>query len=138
MCGILGALPAVEDRRFQTALNLISHRGPDAEGVWISADQAIQLGHRRLSIIDLSGAARQPMHIPGYSISYNGEIYNYPELRDTLTTSRGIPSVITGRYTIIRNYGIHLPHSGTHLQRSLIRKYCYGDFIIGGQPSLKN
>jgi len=115
MCGILGALPAVEDRRFQTALNLISHRGPDAEGVWISADQAIQLGHRRLSIIDLSGAARQPMHIPGYSISYNGEIYNYPELRDTLTTF-GYPFT-TQSDTEVLLWGFH--HWGTTLFEKL-------------------
>ena len=57
------------------------HRGPDADGHWV--DENIGLGHRRLSIIDLSEAAQQPMISMNnrYIISYNGEIYNFKELR---------------------------------------------------------
>jgi len=58
------------------------HRGPDGEGVWMSADSKVGLAHVRLSIIDLSGAASQPMASEsGNVITYNGEIYNYIELR---------------------------------------------------------
>jgi asparagine synthase (glutamine-hydrolysing) len=86
MCGILASISAVPvpPERFQSALDLLAHRGPDGEGVW--ADAGIQIGHRRLAIIDLSTQAAQPMHDAntGAVISYNGEIYNYIELRETL------------------------------------------------------
>jgi len=65
--------------------DIISHRGPDGEGQWISANGNAGLGHRRLSIIDLSHEADQPMHyLNRYSIVFNGEIYNYIEIRETL------------------------------------------------------
>lgn len=59
-------------------------RGPDGHGEWLSADGRVGLGHRRLSIIDLSDRGAQPMHsVDGrYSISFNGEIYNYRPLRE--------------------------------------------------------
>ena len=74
----------------------ISHRGPDGEGHWISQEGTAGLGHRRLSIIDLSEAGHQPMHFtpalsineegvaPHYTIIHNGEIYNYIELKKEL------------------------------------------------------
>ena len=63
-----------------------SHRGPDADGMWFSPDGLAALGHRRLSIIDLSDAGRQPMADASgrYWITFNGEIYNYLELRSEL------------------------------------------------------
>jgi asparagine synthase (glutamine-hydrolysing) len=62
------------------------HRGPDAAGLWLSDDQRVALAHRRLSIIDVSSAGNQPMGLPDGSawISFNGEIYNYRELRSEL------------------------------------------------------
>jgi len=64
----------------------VSHRGPDGQGQWISEDGRVGLGHRRLSIIDLSENASQPMHFSNrYSIVFNGEIYNYVELKELLT-----------------------------------------------------
>jgi asparagine synthase (glutamine-hydrolysing) len=62
------------------------HRGPDAAGTWSSPDRLAALGHRRLSILDLSDAGRQPMasHDGRYTIVFNGEIYNYLELREEL------------------------------------------------------
>lgn len=66
--------------------NAQSHRGPDGQGVFENADTGIALGHVRLSILDLSPAAAQPMHAPdrGGVLVYNGEIYNFPELRQDL------------------------------------------------------
>jgi asparagine synthase (glutamine-hydrolysing) len=64
----------------------LAHRGPDDSDVWIEPDAGIAFGHRRLSIIDLSAAGRQPMASAcgRYVITYNGEIYNFRELREEL------------------------------------------------------
>lgn len=64
----------------------VSHRGPDGQGVYYrdTAGATIGLGHRRLSIIDLSTAANQPMHYEGLHVIFNGEIYNYGEIRNEL------------------------------------------------------
>lgn len=65
------------------------HRGPDDHGVWVCAELGVALSHRRLSILDLSDAAHQPMVLPRpggeLAISYNGEIFNHQELRDALS-----------------------------------------------------
>jgi asparagine synthase (glutamine-hydrolysing) len=89
MCGIAGIIAlnknTVSVERLKKMTDTIAHRGPDGEGQWVSQDGHVGLGHRRLSIIDLSTDANQPMHYLGrYSIVFNGEIYNYIELRDTL------------------------------------------------------
>ena len=88
MCGVAGVLhldgaPAAL-RAVQRMTDAIIHRGPDGEGHWVNGP--IGLGHRRLSIIDLSSAARQPMTTPDgrYVLSYNGEVYNFQELRAEL------------------------------------------------------
>jgi len=63
----------------------MAHRGPDGEGWWQNEEKDILLGHRRLSVIDLSEAGNQPMHyLDRYLIIHNGEIYNYLEIRDVL------------------------------------------------------
>lgn len=64
----------------------LSHRGPDAQGIFITPDCTVALGHRRLSILDLSDSANQPMHSPdgAYVIVFNGEIYNFKDIRKTL------------------------------------------------------
>jgi len=64
----------------------LSHRGPDGQGIYIheTAGRVVGLGHRRLSIIDLSSAANQPMHYTGLHVMFNGEIYNYNEIRNEL------------------------------------------------------
>jgi asparagine synthase (glutamine-hydrolysing) len=64
----------------------LAHRGPDDSGVWVSSECGLALGHRRLSILDLSPAGHQPMQSATgrYVVAYNGEIYNYGALRDEL------------------------------------------------------
>jgi asparagine synthase (glutamine-hydrolysing) len=89
MCGIAGILSKdtslVNQHRVKAMTDIIHHRGPDGEGQWISSNGEVGLGHRRLSIIDLSHEADQPMHYLGrYSIVFNGEIYNYIELKEVL------------------------------------------------------
>ncbi len=89
MCGIAGFID-FKKRSTEEILAKMScavpHRGPDGQGVYFTEanNAAIGLGHRRLSIIDLSHAADQPMHYKGLHIIFNGEIYNYNEIRDQL------------------------------------------------------
>lgn len=89
MCGIAGIVSkepeGVNVHRLKKMTDIITHRGPDGEGHWINEKHSVGLGHRRLSIIDLSDAGKQPMHYLGrYTITFNGEIYNYIEIRETL------------------------------------------------------
>jgi len=84
MCGILGALPSIDPGRFKLALDRLAHRGPDGEGIWEHPEQHVTLGHRRLAIIDLKTEAAQPMKLGNLNITFNGEIYNYRELRAEL------------------------------------------------------
>lgn len=92
MCGIVGTL-VFGDSDFRISETVLTrmrdtmvHRGPDGEGLWISDDARVGLGHRRLSIIDLSNAAAQPMANEDGSlhIVFNGEIYNHLEIRAEL------------------------------------------------------
>lgn len=93
MCGISGIVQReLRWQRGEVAAHLkamaqaIAHRGPDGEGVWVSEDASVGFAHRRLSIIDLSDAGAQPMwsHDRRYCVTFNGEIYNYLELRREL------------------------------------------------------
>lgn len=86
MCGICGYVGDYKAGLIEKMAGLIAHRGPDDEGFWGDKDSRIFLGHRRLSIIDLSSNARQPMSNETGSIwiTFNGEIYNYRELREEM------------------------------------------------------
>lgn len=86
MCGIYGAINTRTAKEvFVRELNKLQHRGPDGYGVWQSADERILLGHRRLAIIDTDARSNQPMLMDGrYVIVFNGEIYNYIEIRNEL------------------------------------------------------
>lgn len=82
MCGIAGMVGATANHnQVGTMLEAMQHRGPDGSGVWDAP--GVSLGHLRLKIIDLSEAGAQPMTTPDgrYTITYNGEVYNYRELR---------------------------------------------------------
>src|SRR4051812_29891022 len=87
MCGIAGIIgldPSTGQSTIQKMNGAIRHRGPDAEAVYVDGQTA--LGHCRLSIIDLSNGANQPFHDRSerYVIVFNGEIYNYKEVREKL------------------------------------------------------
>jgi asparagine synthase (glutamine-hydrolysing) len=93
MCGIVGIktsresrVPLVPRADFEEMTNTLAHRGPDAHGVWYRADLGIALGHRRLSIRDLSPLGAQPMlsSCERYMLVYNGEVYSVPELKKML------------------------------------------------------
>lgn len=88
MCGIIGNISnnSVDGSWINNGLKKIAHRGPDDEGYWASDDHRFHLGHRRLSIIDLSSSGKQPMHFEQASLTivFNGEIYNYQEIKDQL------------------------------------------------------
>jgi asparagine synthase (glutamine-hydrolysing) len=89
MCGIAGCYQQADGHKLVDVMSdRIAHRGPDAAGTWSHEDDrvAAQFGHRRLSIIDLSAAADQPLAKNGLVIVYNGELYNYRELRAELMT----------------------------------------------------
>lgn len=100
MCGISGFLrpggsegPDALRAAAMDMADAIRHRGPDADGCWVDADAGIALSHRRLAIIDLTEAGAQPMPSASgrYVLSYNGEIYNHPELREALTAAGAAP-----------------------------------------------
>ena len=107
MCGVAGILhfgrsDPVTSNILHKMNNAMLHRGPDGDGIYISKNRRIGLGHRRLSIIDLSEGASQPMSNGDGSvwISYNGEIYNHQLLRSQLET---------------RGYHFHSHHSDTEV-----------------------
>jgi len=109
MCGIVGY--ASIDRPFSSALLLqmrdaLRHRGPDDEGAWWSEDGRVALGHRRLAIIDLSPAGRQPMTDSSgrLQIVFNGEIYNYQDLRRELETRNHVFRTATDTEVILEAY----------------------------------
>jgi asparagine synthase (glutamine-hydrolysing) len=92
VCGIAGCYQQAGGQRLVDVMSdRIAHRGPDAEGVWSHQDDkvSVQFGHRRLSIIDLTAAADQPLSKHGLTLIYNGELYNYKELRAELA-ARGV------------------------------------------------
>src|SRR5690349_9852846 len=92
MCGIAGCYQQPDGYKLADVMtDRIAHRGPDAGGVWTHEDDrvSVNLGHRRLSIIDLSAAADQPMIKDNLVMVYNGGLYNYKELRQELA-GRGV------------------------------------------------
>lgn len=88
MCGIVGYYGSFNRELLKRMNDLLSHRGPDGSGIYYSDAAPVGLGHRRLSIIDLSAAGAQPMKDAQNKcvITFNGEIYNYRELRESLIT----------------------------------------------------
>lgn len=98
MCGIVGWFMEPELTQapglLEDVTDRLSHRGPDAAGVWRSADGAVALGHRRLAVIDTTAAGGQPMHSDcgRYTMVFNGEIYNHQDLRRRLQSGGDAPA----------------------------------------------
>lgn len=99
MCGFVGFIDfsrqgSTDDLHHLVATmnDRLTHRGPDDSGVWVGKEEGVALGHRRLSIIDLSAEGRQPMFSAGgrFVIVFNGEIYNYESIRQKLENELGI------------------------------------------------
>ena len=90
MCGICGLYgPQSHDdlgRTVQRMTQTIAHRGPDGEGTFVG--EGVALGHRRLSIIDLSSTGAQPMTLGASTVAYNGEAYNFPMAAERTPGSR--------------------------------------------------
>jgi len=95
MCGIAGFLTPSRDASAEnmhamarSMADALQHRGPDDAGTWVDPSAGVGLGHRRLSVVDLSPLGHQPMQSASrrYVIVYNGEIYNFRSLREELTT----------------------------------------------------
>ena len=104
MCGIAGIVNirgnAVEPPEMSRLTDLLAHRGPDGAGNWFSAERNVALGHRRLAIIDPGAGGYQPMLSADgrYVIIFNGEIYNFLELRRELEAQRrGLPHPVGHR-----------------------------------------
>ena len=88
MCGIAGIISPfstlVQPQKVQIMMDTLHHRGPDGEGKWTNDDNTVCLGHKRLAILDTSNAAAQPFNYLHYTLVFNGEIYNYVELKNLL------------------------------------------------------
>jgi len=89
MCGVVVILSRDGISKYHTSaakktLELLKHRGPDSQNIWTDGNNGVIIGHARLSIIDLSNNASQPMKKNKVVISFNGELYNYKEIRKTL------------------------------------------------------
>ena len=124
MCGLnaifahgAGA-PDVEPDELIAVRDAMTPRGPDAEGSWISADGRVGLGHRRLSIIDLSEAANQPMALAGgrVRITYNGEIYNFRALRRRLQAEGRVFETESDTEVLLHLYDRDGPDMVRHLR----------------------
>lgn len=103
MCGIAGFCnhPAGWKENIEKMNNRMYHRGPDAGGIWANEEKSVVLGHRRLSIIDLSENGAQPMHSASgrYVCVFNGEIYNYRTIRDRLLAEKKVAAFRGGSDT---------------------------------------
>ncbi|MGH2553472.1 MAG: asparagine synthase (glutamine-hydrolyzing), partial [Chitinophagaceae bacterium] len=120
MCGIAGIiqsdLSGFSKEHLKKMTGALAHRGPDGEGLWQNEKGNVLFGHRRLSIIDLSNAGHQPMHLTPalsingeggvhrYSIIHNGEIYNYIELKEDLKKKGYVFHSQTDTEVIVASY----------------------------------
>ena len=118
MCGIAGIIGRVDESNraaLQRMNDAMVHRGPDASGTWISAPDArgwgTLLAHRRLAILDLSPAGAQPMTDPvtGHVVVFNGEIYNFADLRQRLVAEGQAFNSTGDTAVMLRALGLHGP-----------------------------
>jgi len=112
MCGIVAIVSrsshgCVDPEELTRIRDAMTSRGPDGHGHWLSDDQRVGLGHRRLSIIDLSEAGAQPMVVDNTVISYNGEIYNHEALRLELEANGHVFNSASDTEVLLRLYLEH-------------------------------
>ncbi len=137
MCGIAGAIGAI-DGEVRGAVARMSdaqaHRGPDQSGIWSSVAErgaGVVFGHRRLSILDLSEAGRQPMQDPrtGAVIVFNGEVYNFATIREELGPLDWVSS--TDTEVVLKAYA----RLGEEvITRDVLREVFHIDAEIGKDP----
>src|SRR6185436_16381768 len=120
MCGIAGIVGKLDDTNRGALSRMhqaIAHRGPDGHGLWESppdeGGRGVLLAHRRLAILDLSPAGAQPMTDPvtGDVIVFNGEIYNYVELRERLQADGQRFESTGDTQVMLRALGLHGPQA---------------------------
>jgi len=109
MCGVAGVLggsgTAERERLVRGMLDALAHRGPDDEGVWTDEEAGLTLGHRRLAIIDTSPAGHEPMSYRGrYWLTFNGEVYNFLELREELEAKGHVFASRTDAEVLLAGY----------------------------------
>ena len=114
MCGIAGilgtdSLTTQGEQQINAMLRALKHRGPDDRGLWNNPSRTVQLAHARLSILDLSPAGHQPMCSADgqLTITFNGEIYNFLELREELQTQGFTFRTRTDTEVILQLYALH-------------------------------
>ncbi len=118
MCGIAGFIGFDNKIELAEKANIIQkHRGPDNQSVWF--DKYIALSHQRLSIIDLSENANQPFEKNGYVIVFNGEIYNYKELKEELNNKKNINYITTSDTEVVLEYYIHYKEKSLNYFRGM-------------------
>ncbi len=128
MCGIgaYGSTAQSLDRdELMRMRDHLSARGPDGKGEWISADRKLGLGHRRLSIIDLSEIGAQPMRsVDGnLVVTFNGEIYNYRALRRDLAAQGCIFRSHSDTEVLLHLYALKRPRDGRTVARHV--RFCH-------------
>jgi asparagine synthase (glutamine-hydrolysing) len=140
MCGIAGCYQQADGQKLADIMtDRIAHRGPDAAGIWNHHDDrvAVQLGHRRLSIIDLSTSADQPLSKNGLTLVYNGELYNYKTLRAELT-ARGVRFVTSSDTEVVleawRLWGPDALHRFRGMFAFALLDEATGDLVLARDP----
>ena len=110
MCGILGhvsKMKLLDECSYYAGLERIAHRGPDATGLYLDKENKVALGHVRLSILDVSDSADQPMlHEESVVVVFNGEIYNFRELREQYLS--GVPMVTSSDTEVLTKLYVKL------------------------------
>jgi len=105
MCGIVGLVSkkALQEEHLRLSTSVLNHRGPDASSIYMSESRTAGMGHTRLSILDLSESANQPFHSSDgrFVIVFNGEIYNFKELKEELRNSQRVAFTTTGDTEIV-------------------------------------
>src|SRR6476661_576283 len=119
MCGIAGYVSlnnSISSHQLVKATGLLQHRGPDADGFYFSDDEKVGFGHRRLSILDLSSAANQPMFSADgrYVMIFNGEVYNFKELKQHLHDNGRSLKTTSDTEVILQTFAEHGVSSFKH------------------------